>query len=152
MTACARRWIATACGLAMTKGILVISTSLSETHSPSIAQRYHRGEGEAANFVEAIRFYRLAQSRGNVQARKILELIFSCPTKSGDIDIAWMQQLAYVNLSKEGLVLDSATARRVLRREPTLLFDLVPPAWQRRHSAALIRLLRALILSERRKL
>ena len=99
------------------------------------AQRNHRGEGQPANFVEAIRLYQLAQSQGNAQARKMLELIFSRPAPDGQIDIAWMQQLAYVNLSKEALTLDSATARQTLHREPTPLFDLLPPLWRKYSNA-----------------
>lgn len=95
------------------------------------AQRNHRGEGQPANFVEAIRLYRLAQSQGSQQAKKMLELIFSRPGPDGQIDIAWMQQLAYVNLSQEAPSLDSATDRQGLRREPTPLFDLLPPAWRK---------------------
>ncbi len=95
------------------------------------AQRNHRGDGQSANFVEAIRLYRLAQNQGSEQAKKMLELIFSRPGPDGQIDIAWMQQLAYVNLSRDVASLDSATARRTLRRDPTPLFDLIPPAWRK---------------------
>ena len=91
------------------------------------AQRNHRGDGQPANFVEAIRLYRLAQNQGSEEAKKILELIFSRPGPDGQVDIAWMQQLAYVNLSRDAPALDSSTARRALRREPTPLVDLLPP-------------------------
>jgi TPR repeat protein len=90
------------------------------------AQRNHRGEGQPANFVEAIRLYRLAQSQGSEPARKMLEMIFSRPGPDGQVDIAWMQQLAYLNLSGGTPVLDSTTVRRELRREPTPLFDMLP--------------------------
>jgi TPR repeat protein len=95
------------------------------------ARRNHRGEGQPANFVEAIRLYRLAQSQGSAEARKMLELIFSRPGPDGQVDITWMQQLAYVNLSGDVPGLDSSTSRRGLRREPTPLFDLVPPTLRR---------------------
>ena len=97
----------------------------------ALARRNHRGQGQPANFTEAIRLYRLAQSQGSEQARKMLELIFSRPGPDGRIDIAWMQQLAYLNLSNEALSLDSTTARQALRREPTPLFDLLPQPWLR---------------------
>lgn len=90
------------------------------------AQRNHRGEGQPANFVEAIRLYRLAQSQGSEPARRMLELIFSRPGPDGQVDIAWMQQLAYLNLSGDAPALDGTTARRALRREPTPLFDMLP--------------------------
>ncbi len=95
------------------------------------AQRNHRGEGQPANFVEAIRLYRLAQSQGSGEARRMLELIFSRPGPDGQVDIQWMQQLAYVNVSKEGMALESATVRRSLRREPTAVSDLLPPHWHK---------------------
>ena len=95
------------------------------------AQRNHRGDGQPANFVEAIRLYRLAQSQGSQQVRKILELIFSRPGADGQIDIGWMQQLAYVDLSKEVPVLGSSTERRAFKREATPLIDLLPPVWKK---------------------
>jgi TPR repeat protein len=104
---------------------------LSSDDAFARAQRNHRGEGQPANYVEAIRLYRLAQSQGNVQAKKMLELIFSRPAVNGEIDIAWMQQLAYIDLSKDAVMVDGATVRRVLRREPTPLVDLLPPFWRR---------------------
>lgn len=95
------------------------------------AQRNHRGEGQPANFAESIRLYRLAQSQGSLQARKTLELIFSRPGADGQIDIGWMQQLAYVDLSKELAVLGSSTEGRAFKREATPLVDLLPPVWRK---------------------
>lgn len=54
------------------------------------AQRYHRLDQQPANFVKAIRLYRLAQNQGSEQARKMLELIFSRPDPDGSVDVAWM--------------------------------------------------------------
>lgn len=54
------------------------------------AQRYHRGDRQPANFVKAIRPYRLAQNQGSEQARKMLELIFSRPDPDGSVDVALM--------------------------------------------------------------
>jgi uncharacterized protein len=105
------------------------ATSAAETLAR--ARRNHRGEGQPANFVEAIRLYRLAQNQGSLEAKKMLELIFSRPGANGSVDIAWMQELAFVNLSKDVLALDSTTLRRALRRDPTPLYDLIPPAWRR---------------------
>lgn len=108
------------------------STAASSSSDETLAraQRNHRGEGQPANFVEAIRLYQRAKNQGNVQATKMLELIFSRPGPDGQIDIAWMQQLAYINLSKEVVALDNTTARTALRREPTALFDLLPQPWR----------------------
>ena len=95
------------------------------------ARRNHRGDGQPANYVEAIRLYRMAQSQGSVEARKMLELIFSRPGPDGAIDTQWMQQLANINLGSKTLQLDSAPERRLLLREPTALSDLLPTQWRR---------------------
>jgi uncharacterized protein len=94
------------------------------------AQRNHRGEGQSANYVEAIRLYQLAKNQGNEQAKKMLELIFSRPLANGQIDISWMQHLAYVTYSKDIASLGSSIAPRTLRREPTPLYDLLPLVWR----------------------
>ncbi|UUZ75956.1 hypothetical protein LP414_31505 [Polaromonas sp. P1(28)-13] len=64
-----------------------------------VHQRNHRGEGQPANFVEAIRLYRLAQSQDNVQARKML----------------WRRTARWPG--------------RRCAAQPTPLFDLLPPSW-----------------------
>lgn len=103
------------------------------------AQKNHRGEGQTANFVEAIRLYRLAQGKGSMEAKKILELIFSRPGADGQIDIAWMQQLAYANLSQAVPSLDRTAARQTLRREPSPLFDLLPQFWRDQNNGFIAR-------------
>ena len=65
-----------------------------------------------------------------MEARKILELIFSRPGPGGQLDVAWMQQLAYVDVSGKVLSLDGAPVRAGLRREQTPLFDLLPQRWR----------------------
>ena len=104
----------------------------------ALARRNHRGEGQPANFTEAIRLYRLAQGQGSEQARKMLGLIFSRPGPDGQLDIGWMQQLAYVNLSGEAVTLGSPATQQMLRREPTPLADLLPPPW-RQYASGLVR-------------
>ncbi|MDB5963896.1 MAG: hypothetical protein JWQ72_396 [Polaromonas sp.] len=106
-----------------------LPSSAAETFAR--AQRNHRGEGQPANFVEAIRLYRLAQSQGSADARKMLELIFSRPGPDGEVDVQWMQQLAGVRLSGNSAFPESPAARHTLRREPTALSDLLPPEWAR---------------------
>lgn len=116
--------------------ILIIGPDALAAPSDTLARakRNHRGEGQSANFTEAIRLYRAAQSQGNtassVEARKILELIFSRPGPGGQLDVAWMQQLAYVDVSGKVLSLDGAPVRAGLRREQTPLFDLLPQRWR----------------------
>lgn len=94
------------------------------------AQRNHRGDGQSANYVEAIRLYQLAKNQGSEQAKKMLELIFSRPLANGQIDISWMQHLAYVTYSKDIASFGSSVAPRTLRREPTPLYDLLPLVWR----------------------
>lgn len=95
-----------------------------------LAQRAHRGEGQTANFTEAIRLYRQAQVEGSVPAARMLALIFSRTTPDGSIDIAWMQELANVGVTREVPVVDPSLGRGVLRREPTALSDLLPARWR----------------------
>ncbi len=100
------------------------------------AQRYHRGKGVPSNYTEAIRLYQLAQNQGNVSAKKMLELIFSRPAPDGQIDLAWMQQLAQVDLSGNTPAIDKGSVKQNLKREPTPLFELVPQQWRKYAAAA----------------
>ena len=60
-----------------------------------LALRYHKGEGVAANFSEAIRLYRKAADLGSLQAKSILALIMSKPGQKGEqVNAEWMQSLA----------------------------------------------------------
>lgn len=95
------------------------------------ARRAHRGEGVPANYTEAIRLYQLAAQAGNAEARRMLGLIVSRPAPGGQIDIAWMRDLAGLDVSTslprvEGAALSGTT----LQRDPTPLFDLLPRRWR----------------------
>ncbi len=94
------------------------------------AQRYHRGEGVPANYTEAMRLYQQAAVNGHPAARRMLELIYSRPAPGGNVDIAWMQQLSRI----DPLTLQPITpaSPAPYRRDPTPLFDLLPPAWRPR--------------------
>jgi TPR repeat protein len=94
------------------------------------AQRVHRGIGQPANFTEAVRLYRQAHQEGSAPAARMLALIFSRPLPDGGVDIAWMQQLAQVDVTREMPTVDPSAARGVLRREPTPLSDLLPERWR----------------------
>ncbi len=113
----------------VSSAIAVKSQSAAENFAQ--AQRYHRGEGVPSNYTEAIRLYQLAQNQGNVSAKKILALIFSRPAPNGQIDLAWMQQLAQVDVSGASPTIEQNNLKLQLRREPTPLFDLVPLKWRR---------------------
>ncbi|MDB5741767.1 MAG: sel1 repeat family protein [Polaromonas sp.] len=114
------------------KGESTSPASLSAEELFLNAQRFHRGEGRPANYAEAIRLYRLAESKGSAQAKRMLALIFSRPTPTGELDVQWMQELSQLNLSKNGPLLITAGAGPQLQREPSPLFDLLPEAWRKR--------------------
>lgn len=99
---------------------------LPDTVLLNSAQALHRGSGCQVNYAEAIRLYNLAANKGNVSAKRMLSLIYSKPDASGNLNIAWMQQLANLNVSNLSLSIDSASLAPMLKREPTPLFDLIP--------------------------
>lgn len=100
------------------------------------AKRQHRGEGVPANYNEAIRLYQQAESLGSEEAGRMLALIYSRPTTAGDINVEWMRQLAYLDMEKSVPTLGSPTSIRLLQRDPTPLFDLMPNAWRERFAGA----------------
>ena len=99
------------------------------------ARAYHRGDGRPANYAEAIRLYRMAADKGNAEARKMLELIYSRPTPEGTVNLGWMQQLAYANTATIIPTVGVRANTTMLYRAPTPLFDLMPDEWQDRVQA-----------------
>jgi TPR repeat protein len=59
-----------------------------------LAQRYHRGEGVPPDYPRALRLYRAAAAQGSEPARQMLGLILSHTDAAGNVDPAWMRQLA----------------------------------------------------------
>ena len=102
----------------------------SANEALAMARKYHRGEGVPANFAEAIRFYRLADARGSVDARRMLELIYSRPQPDGSLNLGWMQQLAHVN-PHTPIPSVEPQGGQILQRDPTPLYDLLPIFWRR---------------------
>jgi TPR repeat protein len=100
------------------------------------AKRQHRSASGPANYQEALRLYQQAEAEGSVEATRMLALIFSRPAATGDIDIAWMRQLAYIDLATSTPTLGSPTSVRLLKRDPTPLFDLMPRIWRERFAGA----------------
>ena len=96
------------------------------------AQRFHRGEGHAVNYVEAIRLYRLAADKGSVEAQRMLALIYSRPLVRGSFDVQWISQLSELDLTRSTPGLRTKTAPRQLQRERTALIDLLPEKWRAR--------------------
>lgn len=95
------------------------------------ARVYHRGEGVPANYTEAIRLYKRASDMGSEPAKRMLALIYSRPTPAGGIDIGWMQQLAYMDVTQDGAIpLTAPTAPTSLTRDPTPLWDYIAPKWR----------------------
>lgn len=96
------------------------------------ARIYHRGEGVPANYTEAIRLYKRASDMGNVQAKRMLALIYSRPQADGNLDIGWMQQLAYADVSENSNTpIHSPSAPASLQRDPTPLYDYIDARWRK---------------------
>jgi TPR repeat protein len=68
----------------------------------ALAQRYHRGDGVAIDYGQALRLYRAAAAKGNEPARQMLGLIQSRTGTDGQVDPAWMQQLASATVGAVG--------------------------------------------------
>jgi TPR repeat protein len=69
--------------------------------SYELATRYHRGDGVAVNYGEALRLYRLAAGLGNTQAQRMLSLISSRSSSAEQISAAWMQELSHLAVSDD---------------------------------------------------
>jgi len=95
------------------------------------ARMAHRGTGRPPDYAQALRLYEAAAAQGSASARRMLALIFSRPQPDGTINLAWMAQLAWLDTSNTLPQLQAHTLSRMMRRDPTPLFDLLPPAWQR---------------------
>ena len=91
------------------------------------ARQFHRGDGVPVNYGEALRLYRQAAAQGNRFAQKMLALIYTRPTPTGDINIVWMQQLAAVDVTKDGgaSMLEPPPSPS-LQHDATPLFDYLP--------------------------
>ncbi len=97
-----------------------------------LARQFHRGDGVAMNYAEAIRLYRKADSAGSIKARKMLILIFSRVTTEGTIDLTWMRQLADMDIAAVVPKQLEVTEVTSLQREITPLLDLLPLTWRER--------------------
>lgn len=95
------------------------------------ARRYHTGDGVPANYAEAVRLYQIAASAGDPNARRMLSLIFSRPAPDGTLDVAWMQQLAAIDIGPSGLPQGSGLVTpHGWQRDPSPLYGLVPAEWR----------------------
>ena len=97
------------------------------------ARRYHRGEGIPVNYNEAIRLYRMAQAEGSVQAQRMLNLIYARTSPDGQLDLGWMRQLSDADVSGPTPHMGQSSGPKLLRREPTPLYDLLPKLWKAKH-------------------
>jgi uncharacterized protein len=96
------------------------------------ARRFHRGEGVPPNYAEAIKLYRQAADQGSVPARRMLQMILNGRTADGQINIAWVAQLASLDPSQGGgTAMRPVSSAPALQRDPTALYDLVPERWRR---------------------
>lgn len=67
-----------------------------------LAQRHHRGDGVAANYAEALRWYREAAMREHAQARQMLGLIYSDAAMAAGINAEWMRRVAMMSFAEDG--------------------------------------------------
>ena len=95
------------------------------------ARQFHRGDGVPVNYAQALTLYRQAASMGSAPAQKMLALIYTRPTPTGDINIVWMQQLANVDVTQEvGASMLEPAPSPSLVQDPTPLFDYLPARWR----------------------
>ena len=97
------------------------------------ARRYHRGEGIPVNYNEAIRLYRMAQTAGSLQAKRMLNLIYARTSPDGQLDMGWMRQLSDADVSGPTPQMGRSAGPKLLHREPTPLYDLLPKLWKTKH-------------------
>ena len=97
----------------------------------SAARRNHRGSGQPVNYSEAIRLYRMAEAKGSAQARDMLALIFSRTSATGEVDLAWIQRLAQMDVSGQAPSYQAFGAP-LFQRERTPLYDYLPELWKAR--------------------
>lgn len=103
------------------------------------ARRYHRGDGVPSNYTEAIRLYQLAAAANHPAARRMLELIYSRPAPGGVVNIAWMRQLASMDVTAEGAILHFTAPPTPLLfvRDQTPLYEFIPKEWRKEQDAPL---------------
>jgi uncharacterized protein len=97
----------------------------------SAARRNHRGTGQPVNYAEAIRLYRMAEAKGSAQARDMLALIFSRTSATGEVDVAWIQRLAQLDVSGTTASY-KAFGAPLFQRERSPLYDYLPELWKAR--------------------
>ena len=91
------------------------------------ARQFHRGDGVPVNYAEALRLYRQAATSGNPYAQKMLALLYTQPTPTGDLNIVWMKQLANVDVTQQGgTVMLEPPPPPILQHDPSPLFDFLP--------------------------
>lgn len=95
----------------------------------SAARRNHRGTGQPVNYTEAIRLYRMAQAKGSIQAQDMLALIFSRTSATGEVDLAWIQRLAQLDVSGPSASYKAYSAP-LFQRERSPLYDYLPELWK----------------------
>jgi hypothetical protein len=69
---------------------------------------------------------------GHLQAKKMLNLIFSQSAETGTINIFWMQRLCRMDVSGFPPQLPTVDGPVLLAREETRLADFIPSLWMTR--------------------
>lgn len=85
----------------------------------ALARAFHRGQGVAADYTEALHWYRQAAQRGHVEAQLMLRWILAKPLTARSIDPAWMHFLAsHRPDGYGGLALIASRQRPLTERDP----------------------------------
>lgn len=66
----------------------------------------------------------------------MLELIYSRPAPGGSVNVAWMRQLASMDVTAEGAILSISTPPTPLLfvRDQTPLYEFIPQEWRKDRS------------------
>lgn len=92
-----------------------------------LATRYHRGDGVAVNYGEALRLYRLAAGLGSAPAQKMMSLISSRSSSAEQINAGWMQELSRLAVVDEATDQAGQSVHLAVDEDPlTGLLDLTP--------------------------
>lgn len=79
--------------------------------SYDLAVRYHKGIGVAVNFGEAIRLYQLAAKQGSKEAKKVLPILLSRRSPSGNLNSMWMQEMS--NMMPSPVIVQEAPTHKM---------------------------------------
>lgn len=75
----------------------------------------------------------MAQTVGNVQEQRMLNLIYARTSLNGQLDMGWMRQFSDADVSRPTPQMGHCSGPKLLHREPSPLYDLLPKLWKTKH-------------------